>query len=214
MGTLTSLGIHGAPVAAAFIIGVVAWMFHEHGWVPRATSWMFGIAAALLTIGVTAWLDAIAGLTSTGTGLTILIALAIIGGTLVIKHTSDKKKHHPVRSTAIFIVAGVVIVVVIGSFRAITKNAGKSLTGSGKALGQAITQINSGKAAHAVPAGHRLGILIWGVVIFAILVFVAKARHGKGGKKTASSGGAPAAIPSGRSGARGGAGTAVAKRGR
>src|ERR1035438_2263749 len=101
MGTL---GIHGAPLAVAAIVAVVAGLFHHHGWLPRVTSWLFGITAMLVTIGVTTWLDALAGLTATGTGLTVLIALVIICVALVLKHTSDKKKHHPVWSSAIFIV--------------------------------------------------------------------------------------------------------------
>lgn len=194
MGILGSLGIHGAPVAAAAIVAVVAYMLHHHGWGGRFTSWLFAVAAVLFTIGCTLWLDALAGLTASGTGLTVLIAVLVIFGALAWKHTTDKKKHHPAWSTAIFMVAAVVIVVAIASFRAIMKNAGTSLKGSGKAFGQAIAQINSGQAAQAVPAHHRVSILLWGVGIFIAIVVILKALHGKGGKKktpvTPSSGGA------------------------
>lgn len=189
------LGIHGAPAAAAAIVVVLAALFHHHHWWPRFTSWLFGFAAMLATISVTAWLDALAGLTATGTGITVLIAMVLICAALCYRHM-DKRHHHPVWSSAIFIVAGVVIVVTIGSFRLIMENMGRSMKGSGAALGQAITNVNSGQAAHAVPSGSRWGILLWGVAIFAALVIVGRVRHNKsGGRRPAASG--PRSITSG-----------------
>jgi len=196
MGSLTA-GFHGAPGALALLVAVVAGLCHHHHWVPRLTSWLFGIAAMLATVSATVWLDTLAGLTSSGKGITILVALVIVFGALAYRHM-DKRKHHPVWSSAIFVVAGVLVVVVIGSFRLITKNAAHSLKGSGSALGQAITQVNSGHAAHAVPSGNRVGILLWAAAIFTGLVAFAKIRHGKsGGSRKAVTSGPPRAITSG-----------------
>lgn len=188
-------GIHGAPAAAAVIVAVVAALCHHHHWFPRITSWLFGFAAMLATISATVWLDTLAGLTASGRGVTVLVALVIVFGALCYRHM-DKRKHDPVWSSAIFVVAGVLIVVTVGSFRLIMASAGRSLKGSGAALGQAIAQVNSGHAAHAVAPGQRTGILLWGAFIFAALVIFARVRHNKsGGKKAVTSG--PKAVTSG-----------------
>jgi glucan phosphoethanolaminetransferase (alkaline phosphatase superfamily) len=195
MGSLASLGIHGGPAALAALVGVAAYMFHHHGWFPRVTSWLFAGSALLLTIAVTAWLDALAGLTATGTGLTVLIAVVVIAGTLAWKHTSDRRKHRPGLSTAIFMVAAVAVLVAVASFRIIMTRGATSLKGSGQALGQAVASVNSGDAAHAMPASHRLGIFVWGVVLFIAVVIVLKMTHGRGRRGSRASG--PAAITSG-----------------
>ena len=49
--------LHGYPVAAGAILGFLAIRLWHYKKAPRLTAWLFGLAAGLLTIGVTVWLD-------------------------------------------------------------------------------------------------------------------------------------------------------------
>lgn len=71
-------GLSGEPLAWGFIIGAVgvALWVHEHHW-QRFTAWCFAISAGCFTVAIPPLFDALAALTTTGSGLT---ALAIIGG--------------------------------------------------------------------------------------------------------------------------------------
>ena len=55
--------MHGYPVAAGAILLILAARNWHYEKAPRLTAWFFGIGAFLTTIGVTLWLDALAGLT-------------------------------------------------------------------------------------------------------------------------------------------------------
>lgn len=71
-------GLTGQPLAWGFIVGAVgvALWHHEHHW-QRVTAWCFAVAAGCFTVAIPPLFDALAALTTTGTGLTVL---AVLGG--------------------------------------------------------------------------------------------------------------------------------------
>lgn len=187
--------MHGYPVAAGAIIGFLAlrlWHYHK---MPRITAWLFGISAFLLTVGVTVWLDALAGLTGTGTGLTVLAAVLLIGGISWYFEGVRKHKHHRIWTPVLGIVFGTAVVLGFALWPRILHKAGKTSGKTGEALSQAITQIHTGHAAAAVSGGQQRTVLLMGVAALVVLIVLAL-RHerskGKGGTSVPASSGRPA----------------------
>jgi drug/metabolite transporter (DMT)-like permease len=194
--------IHGYPVAAGAVLGLLAarlWHYHR---LPRLTAWLFGLAAGLMTIGVTVWLDALAGLTATGTGLTVLLAVLLIGGISWWFEGVRKHKHHRIWTPVLGIVFGTAVVLGIGEWGALSGQAGKSPGKVSSALSQAVQQVRTGQAAAAVPPNHRVAVLLAGLGVVALLVFLAihhERTKGKGAGAVPSGTRPPAAIPGGSS---------------
>lgn len=72
-------GLAGDPLAWACLtlaLGGLLW-HHEHHF-QRLTAWLFAASAAFLVLAIPAWRGALAGLTLTGAGLTILGIAALI----------------------------------------------------------------------------------------------------------------------------------------
>jgi hypothetical protein len=195
--------LHGYPVAAGAIFGLLAIRLWHYKKAPRLTAWLFGLAAGLLTIGVTVWLDALAGLTATGTGLTVLIAVILIGGVSWYFEGIRKHKHHRVWTPVLGIVFGSAIPLAIALFPRMLHKATRVGPGTSSALSQAVSQVHSGGAATALAPGDRLDVLGVGLAALAVLVFLAIRHERKGGGK--SGGGKPAIeSSSGGGGRRGG----------
>jgi hypothetical protein len=71
-------GLIGAPAAWGALsggLGAFLW-WHEHHW-QRFTAWLFAISAACWTVAIPALFGALAALTTTGSGLTILGLLGL-----------------------------------------------------------------------------------------------------------------------------------------
>jgi drug/metabolite transporter (DMT)-like permease len=193
--------IHGYPVAAGAVLGLLAarlWHYHK---LPRLTAWLFGLSAALMTIGVTIWLDALVGVTATGTGLTVLLAVLLIGGISWWFEGVRKHKHHRIWTPVLGIVFGTAVVLGIGEWGSLSGQASKSPGKVSGALSQAVQQIRTGQAAAAVPPDHRVTVLLAGLGVVVLLVFLAiHHERGKGKGAGAVSGARPpAAIAAGSS---------------
>jgi hypothetical protein len=210
-------GLIGNAVAWGILTGAAGALLwaHEHHF-QRFTAWLFAASAGFLTVGVPPWRDALAGLTTTGAGLTVLGLLALVifptfhleairthrrsrfagllggksknggGGRLAILGSTAprKNRHHRIRTPVVAMIAGVLAVVVIGGWRLMVAAAGKSAAGAGQALVQSSRQISNGQAAAGVPASHRPGIYVAGIVVLLVIVAVMRSadrrRHGGG----------------------------------
>ena len=184
--------IHGYPVAVGAVLGLLAirlWHYHK---MPRITAWLFGLSAALVTIGVTVWLDVLAGLATTGTGLTVLLGVLLIGGISWWFEGIRKHKHHRIWTPVLGIVFGTAVVLGIGEWSALSGQAAASPGQVSGALSQAVSQVRSGQAATAVPPSHRALILLAGLGAVALLVILAL-RHERGKGKSAGGSALPAA---------------------
>lgn len=230
-------GLAGAPLACALVLGAlggILWVYEHH--FQRFTLWLLAASSACLVAGIPAWRDALAGLTTTGGGLTALGVLVILigpafhfsavrtgkpsragnllarsrrkkaaakGGILALPGGAPKRnRYHRTLSPVVAIVAGTLFVVVLGAWRILAKNAGKSAAGTFHALVQSGAKINDGSAAAGVPASHRPGVIIAGVVILLLIIAAMRAheKHKRGGRKggTPARGGLPG-LPAGRS---------------
>jgi hypothetical protein len=210
-------------------LGALLWI-HEHHF-QRFTAWLFAASAGFFAIGIPPWHAALAGLTTTGAGLTALGVLGLLifptfhleairthkrsrftgllggkkakgsggpGGQVAILGSSAprKNRHHRIRTPVVAMIAGTLAVVVIGGWRLLAKAAGRSAAGAGHALIQSSQQINSGKAAAAVPASHRPGIYVIAAIV--LLVIIAVMRSVEKRKKGGGRRGGPQALPGGR----------------
>ena len=190
--------MHGYPIAAGAVLGLMAaalWHFHK---LPRVQAFLFIASAFALTVGMTFWLDALAGLTATGTGLTVLLVILGLGGLVVWFGVIRKHKHHHIWTNAICITFGVAVVLAISLWHTLLHKGVKTVPKTGQALAQAVYQVRSGHAATALPSGQAHEYLLGGAAAFILLVFLAF-RHERGKKGGRS---APA-ITSGRSGSSG-----------
>ena len=184
-------GIHGFPVALAAITFSIAAGLWSYRKLHRVTAWGFGLAAFFLAVGLTPWTDALASLVSTGIGITVLVIVAIVGAFGFHFEANLKHQHHRIRTPVIAVTFGTAIVLTIGSLSRLLRKAAESPSRTGDALGSAISRIQSGKAAHAVPAGHGLFVLaIAAAFLMAMIMFGHRMEKRR---KPGAIGGAPAA---------------------
>ena len=188
--------MHGAPVAAGAVLGILAIALWRYKKLPRVQAVMFIAAAFFLTVGITIWLDALAGLTATGTGLTVLMVVLGLGAFVVWFEVIRKHKHHHIGTPAACIILGVALVLGIALWHELVHKTVKTVPKTGQALAQAVYQVRTGNAATALPPGEAHMVLLMAGAAFALLILLA-VRHA-GGKRGASKC-APAAITSGRS---------------
>jgi drug/metabolite transporter (DMT)-like permease len=191
--------MHGYPVAAGAVLGIMAIALWHHHKLPRVQAFLFIASAFFLTVGMTVWLDALAGLTAEGTGLTVLLVTLGLGILVVWFQVIRKHKHHHIWTNAICITFGVAVVLGIALWHVLLHKGVKTVPKTGQALAQAVLQVRSGNAATALPASQAHEYLAAGIGALVLLVFLGF-RHERG-KKAASKGGPPA-ITSGRGGSR------------
>jgi len=197
-------GIHGFPVALAAITFSIAAGLWSYRKLHRVTAWGFGLAAFFLAAGLTPWTDALASLVATGAGITVLVIVAIVGGFGFHFEAILKHQHHRIRTPVIAVTFGTAIVLTIGSLSRLLRKAAESPSKTSDALGSAISRIQSGKAAHAVPAGHGLFVLAIGAaVLMALIMFGHKMENRRkgGGRGMIPAAARPAgrpALPAGR----------------
>lgn len=187
--------MHGYPIAAGAVLGLMAaalWHFHK---LPRVQAFLFIASAFALTVGMTFWLDALAGLTATGTGLTVLLVILGLGGLVVWFGVIRKHKHHHIWTNAICITFGVAVVLAISLWHTLLHKGVKTVPKTGQALAQAVYQVRSGHAATALPSGQAHEYLLAGVGALVLLVILGF-KHERGKKGTSKS---TPAITSGRS---------------
>ena len=185
--------IHGYPVALgaiAFVTGAVLWRYKK---LHRLSAIGFGLGAFFLAVGVVPWLEALASLTASGTGITVLILVDIVSGFGAWYEAVCKHMHHRIRTPVLMVAFGTAVVLTIGSASRLLREAATSPGKSSAAVGRAISQIQSGHAAHAVPSHHALMILLLACAALVLLIVMAH-RMEKGSSKSAG----PAAIRGGR----------------
>ena len=201
--------MNGYAVVFAAIPGataVLTWIYEHY---PRLSAVAFALTAAILAVGFPRWLDALAGLTASKSGtawLGFITAVSFIcfwlevfgvpGGKRLRKMLAPgataagprpKRRYHRIRTPAIGIVFGTALVLAVGSLNRLVTGAGVSATQTSKLASTAITDIQSGKAAHAMPHQAQLIYAAVGVMVFLVLVGVAvhveRRKRGLGGKR-------------------------------
>lgn len=193
---------------------VVLWMFTH---ARRVIAILFTAVAFLLVIGVSAWQESLASLTTSIDSLAALLAIDVTSLLILGVHIHSARKHrgpgaphldhfHDVWTHAVAWVAGTAIALTLGDGVSLLRALRHAPAGTTSALSQAVTQINSGHAASAQPQGQGMVVLVIALVIFVALVFGAH-RHKGGKRKKRPAGKVPAAIGGG------GPGAAPARRG-
>jgi hypothetical protein len=163
----------------------------------RVQGFLFIASAFFLTVGMTVWLDALAGLTAAGTGLTVLLVTLGLGILVVWFQVIRGHKHHHIWTNAICITFGVAVVLGIALWHVLLHKGVKTLPKTGQALAQGVLQVRSGNAATALPATQAHEYLLAGAGALILLVILGF-KHERGKKGASRS--APAAITSGRRG--------------
>lgn len=176
------LHIIGYPVAVAVVLGASAIGLraysHKAGnarwarWARHLTHWLIFGAVACATVGVGAWVDAVAGLLSSGTGVVVLLILLLLSGAGFVFEVVLRHMHHHIRTPVISGVFGVTLMMAIGESGRLLSRAARSPGATAQALGSAVSQIKSGRAAAAVPPDHRWMIFGAGVAVFAAFLYV------------------------------------------
>ena len=172
----------GYPVAVAVVLGAAAFALHVYKpppgrWADRLamlSNWLIFFAVFCATIGISPWLDALAGLVGKGPGVVILLVLFVLGGVGFAAEVLIGHMRHPIRSSAIAGVFAVVLALSIGESAMLLSRAAKSPGKTVSALGTAMGRIKSGQAAAAVAPHQRIVILVIGMLVFAAFIYV---RH-------------------------------------
>lgn len=182
--------IYTVPLAAGIVTGLIALGLWAYRKLPRAQAALFCVACFTLTVAIVPWLDALAGLSASPAGLTILTGAVILGAVCTWFEVVRKHKHHPVRTPVIAGTFGVALVLAYADGAALISNLGRSTRMTGTALSVAVDRIRDGKAARAVAPDHRMLILAIGIGIIVALVIIAlkfesgKKRPGRPGAGT------------------------------
>jgi hypothetical protein len=194
-----------------------AWMFALTAWFATLAipAWQYALAGLLQTsggatviivlamvAGVTFYLTAVRSARKSWLRRTLLRSSKKDGqpGKDLVPYIPAESPHRPDRHHRIWtpfwsIVAGSLGVVVFGGWRLLAADIGRSAASSARDLVRSQSQINSGRAAAAVPPSHRPGIYVVGIlVLVAIAVIMHKidkhpqkkaekaARGGRGGR--------------------------------
>lgn len=197
------LGIAGYPFGLAVVSFAVAYALRGYRKLQGAVHGLIFAGVFLGTISVTVWLDTLAAFVSSTVGTIVLLVFLIGGGIMFTFEVVLRHMHHPVRTPVISAVFGITLAIAIGDSARLIARAAKSPAKTAQAFGAAVTRIQSGKAATAVPPGHRLMILVSGLVIIAvILIGLHYAGRMRGTPKMPRSrkggrGGTPLALPPG-----------------
>jgi hypothetical protein len=196
---------HGYALVLALFFGAAAATAWAYERAPRVAAVMTALGAAALAIGLTTWLDALATLTATGPGLAVLaITLAVTGFGFGLE-AIRRHKFHRVRTYAISGIFGTAVVAAYASASRLLSGAGATAGQTGQALAQAVNQVQSGKAAAALPPSHAKSVFVIALVILAAIVVLAaalerrkKARGRTGGMPASLGAAAGRALPTGR----------------
>jgi hypothetical protein len=203
-------GLIGAPLAVGIVVGALGaglWI-HEHHW-QRFTCWCFAVSAACFTVAIPPLFGALAGLTTTGTGLAVLAVLAGFCGLAfylqaVRSHRSTRfgslfkgkskpgsavalvnpvnrpNRHRRVGTPMVSIITGALFVVVVGAWRLLLKNASTSVGATLHQLATSSAKVNNGQAAAAVPASHRPEVYIFaGIALLVIFLLMRRFENRK-----------------------------------
>ena len=170
--------IYGYPVALAIVFCAVAFVLKAYKLPGRLGALLAGLTNYLIfgalfcaTLGVTIWLDALAGLVGTGPGVVILYLVLLLSGAGFLFEVLLRHMHHPVRTPVIAGVFGPTLAIAIGESARLLSRAARSPGRTAKAMGSAMSQIKSGQAAAAVAPHQRIVVFVIGVVLFAAFIY-------------------------------------------
>ena len=163
--------IAGYPVALAVVFGATALTLRAYKRLPWLTHVLIFGSLFFGTIGVTIWLDALAGLVGTGPGVVILYLVLLLSGAGFIFEVLMRHMHHPVRTPVIAGVFGPTLAIAIGESARLLSRAAKSPGKTAHALASSMGQIRSGQAAAAVAPHQRIIVFALGVLVFAGFIY-------------------------------------------
>lgn len=186
-----------APVA----IGL--WLYKH---LRRTVAVLFAVAAFLLVVGFATWRDSLASLVTSERALAGLLAVFGVSGLILGIHIHSARKprggqqhkdhHHHVWTPALAVVSGTSLALIVGEGINLLRQLQHAPAGTSGALSQAVTQINSGQAGHALPHGQGMTVVAIGGGILAVLIAAAHRYHSprkpKARKPAAIGGGTPA----------------------
>jgi hypothetical protein len=196
--------IYGYPVAygvIAFAAGLGLWHYCSKSAIAhRAAMVAFGLAFAFFAIGVIPFQDALAGLTSTGTGLVVLVVVFLLAVAATAYELRHKRKDKRLYAHACAGVAFIAMVMIIGNGVRLLSEAARSPARSATALAQSVHGIQSGAAAHAQSSHQSMADVGLAIAALAVLVVLGR-RHER--KRSAPASRGQLAITGGRPGAGG-----------
>jgi uncharacterized membrane protein len=157
------------------IAGVLFW-FYRKG--KRTIAWLLAIPAFLLAATVTPWRDALATLTSTRTGLLVLVGIFIVSAIAFYFEAIHGHMHHHITSAAAGIVFATSLVMVIGHLPKIMRLLARSPGHTARALAITQQQITSGHAARHMNQHSALMILLAAAAGLVVLAYLARRVRG------------------------------------
>lgn len=170
--------IFGYPVAIAAVLGAAAFVLKAYRLPGRLGALLAGLTNYLIfgalfcaTIGVTVWLDALAGLVGTGPGVLVLYLLLVLAGAAFVFEVIIRHMHHPIRTQVIAAVFGPVAAIAWGESARLLSRAAKSPGQTAHALASSMSQIKSGQAAAAVAPHQRIVVFVIGALIVAAFIY-------------------------------------------
>ncbi|HUY51306.1 MAG TPA: hypothetical protein VMV92_37315 [Streptosporangiaceae bacterium] len=170
--------IYGYPVAIAAVLGAAAFVLKAYRLPGRPGALLAGLTNYLIfgalfcaTIGVTIWLDAIAGLVGTGPGVLVLYIVLLLFGAGFVFEVVIRHMHHPIRTQVIAAVFGPVAAIAWGESARLLSRAARSPGQTAHALGSAMSQIRSGQAAAAVAPHQRIVVFVIGALVVAAFIY-------------------------------------------
>ena len=203
----------GYPVAVAIVLGAGAFALRGYRRMAGLVHLLIFGALFCATIGVTVWLDALAGLVSSGVGTLVLLVLLLLSGAGFTFEVILRHMHHQVRTPVISGVFAITLALALGESARLLSRAARSPGKTASALGTAMGRIRSGQAAAAVAPHQRIVVLVIGIAVLAAFFYglhhvgtrlkgTPRIARGKGGSRPG-----PLALPPGQS-----HGTSLAKR--
>jgi uncharacterized membrane protein len=162
-------------ILVAGTAGIILWSYRR---TKRTIAWLLAIPAFLLAATVTPWRDALATLTSTRTGLLVLVGIFIVSGVAFWFEAVRGHMHHHITSAVAGIAFATSAVMVIGHLPRIMRLLAKSPGHTARALAVTQQQISSGHAARHMSQHSALMILAAAIGGLILLAYAARRVRG------------------------------------
>lgn len=159
--------------------GILFWTYRKG---KRIIAWLLAIPAFLLAATVTPWRDALATLTSTKTGLLVLVGIFIVSAIAFWFEAIHGHMHHHITSAVAGIFFATSAVMVIGHLPRLLRLLSKSPGKTARALALTQQQISSGHAAKHMTQHSALMILL--AVLGGLLLLAYMARRVRGPQRS------------------------------
>jgi hypothetical protein len=217
-------GMNGPFLAFAALAGLIggglfaiAWHWHQadakgktrRAAFERAGAAVLGVAAFALVIALAPLLAPVWQFTGAGAGVVALIGAVFVTGLFAVLMIVRGKAHHWQGSTAMAVLFGTGMALVIGGWRSISRSGMKAVAGAGHSMGGFIAgNQNATAAAGSGAHGSRVALYAFAAVV-GVFVLMAirgyRASSGRRRRKPRALGPAATAGPAPFAGRRGGA---------